>query len=199
MAGCWQLLKLRNGYMMYTLICLCFTWKYFSNVKRNNSTGNTGMDSLSLLQGIFPTQGSNPGLLHCRQILYQLSHKGSLRILEWVAYLFLQGNLPDPENQTRDSCIAGRFFTNWAIREAQSKRHLRAICLPNRPQRWQVVDRRGGPKELKSAGLFIDKEFSTNLCTFFDFAGGTWLLGFYEEKRRAVLKPGKNILFSLTC
>ena len=32
---------------------------------------------LSLLQGIFPTQGSNPGLLHCRRILYQLSHKGS--------------------------------------------------------------------------------------------------------------------------
>ena len=33
--------------------------------------------SLSLLQGIFPTQGLNSGLLHCRQILYQLSHKGS--------------------------------------------------------------------------------------------------------------------------
>jgi len=38
---------------------------------------NTGVGSLSLLQGIFPTQGSNPGLSHCRQILYQLSHKGS--------------------------------------------------------------------------------------------------------------------------
>ena len=36
-------------------------------------------------RGIFPTQGSNPGLLHCRQILYQLSHQGSPRILEWVA------------------------------------------------------------------------------------------------------------------
>ena len=33
--------------------------------------------SLSLLQGILPTQGSNPGLLHCRQTLYQLSHQGS--------------------------------------------------------------------------------------------------------------------------
>ena len=32
------------------------------------------------LQGIFPTQGSNPGLLHCRQILYQLSHQGSPEI-----------------------------------------------------------------------------------------------------------------------
>ena len=38
---------------------------------------NTGVGSLSLLQGIFLTQGSNPGLPHCRCILYQLSHKGS--------------------------------------------------------------------------------------------------------------------------
>ena len=38
---------------------------------------NIGVGSLSLLQGIFPTQGLNPDLLHCRQILYQLSHKGS--------------------------------------------------------------------------------------------------------------------------
>ena len=38
---------------------------------------NTGVGCHALLQGIFPTQGSNPGLLHCRQILYQLSHQGS--------------------------------------------------------------------------------------------------------------------------
>ena len=37
-----------------------------------------GVGNLSLLQGIFPTQESNPGLPHCRQILDQLSHKGSL-------------------------------------------------------------------------------------------------------------------------
>ena len=43
-----------------------------------NSPGqNTGVGSLSLLQEIFPTQGSNPGLPHCGQILYQLSHQGS--------------------------------------------------------------------------------------------------------------------------
>ena len=52
-----------------------------------NSPGqNAGVGSLSLLQGIFPTQGLNPSLPHCRQILYQLSHQGSPRILEWVAY-----------------------------------------------------------------------------------------------------------------
>ena len=37
---------------------------------------NTGVGSLSLLQGIFPTQGSNPDLLHCRRILHQLSPQG---------------------------------------------------------------------------------------------------------------------------
>ena len=41
---------------------------------------NTGVGSHSLLQGIFLTQGSNLGLLHCRQILYRLSHQGSPRI-----------------------------------------------------------------------------------------------------------------------
>ena len=47
-------------------------------IVHGNSPGqNTGVGSLSLLQGIFPIQGSNPGLLHCRQILYQLSHKGN--------------------------------------------------------------------------------------------------------------------------
>ena len=77
-----------------------------------NSLGqNTGVGSLSFLQGIFPTQGSNPGLPHCRWILYQLSHKGSPRIMEWVAYPFSRGS-PQPRNQTGVSCIAGRFFTN---------------------------------------------------------------------------------------
>ena len=69
--------------------------------------------SLSLLQGIFPTQGSNPSFSHCRQILYQLSHKGSPRILEWAAYLFSRAS-SQPMNQTGVSCIAGGFFTNWA-------------------------------------------------------------------------------------
>ena len=53
-----------------------------------NSPGqNTGVCSLSLLQGIFPTQGSNPGLPHCRQILYQLSHWGSPRTLGSPSFL----------------------------------------------------------------------------------------------------------------
>ena len=47
----------------------------------------------------------------CRRILYQLSHKGSPRMLEWVAYPFSRGS-SKPRNQTKFSCIAGGFFTN---------------------------------------------------------------------------------------
>ena len=77
---------------------------------------NTAVGSLSLLPGIFPTQGLNPGLPHCRQILFQLSHKRSPRTLEWVAYPFSSGS-SWPRNQTEVSRVAGGFFTNWAIRE----------------------------------------------------------------------------------
>jgi len=58
-----------------------------------NSPGqNTGVGSPSLLQGIFPTQGLNPGLLHCRRILYQLSHKGSPYINKAVIKKKLEQN-----------------------------------------------------------------------------------------------------------
>ena len=71
---------------------------------------NTGVGSLSLLQEIFPTQGLNPGLPNCKWTLDQLSHKGSPRILEWVAYPF-SNRSSQPRNQTGVSWIAGRFFT----------------------------------------------------------------------------------------
>ena len=77
----------------------------------NSPDQNTGVGSLSLLQGLFPTQGSNPGVLHCRRTLYLLNHQSEVkvtqlcptlcdpmdytvhgilqtRILEWVAFPF---------------------------------------------------------------------------------------------------------------
>ena len=66
-----------------------------SSVHGDSLGQKTGVGIHALLQGIFPSQGSNPGLLHCRQILYHLSHQGSPRILEWVAFPF-PGDLPDP-------------------------------------------------------------------------------------------------------
>ena len=83
-----------------------------------NSPGqNTGVSSLSLFRGIFPTQGLNLGLPHCRWIIYQLSHQGSPRIFEWVGYPF-SSRSSQSSNWTGVSCIASRFFTNWAIRKS---------------------------------------------------------------------------------
>ena len=50
---------------------------------------NTGVGILSLLQGIFPTQGLNQGLPHCRRILYQLNHQGSLYFQRETKSFFL--------------------------------------------------------------------------------------------------------------
>ena len=47
--------------------------------------------SCFFFQVIFPTQGLNPGFLHCKWIIYHLNHLGSPRILEWVAYPFSSG------------------------------------------------------------------------------------------------------------
>ena len=59
---------------------------------------NTGAGCHALLQGIFSTQGLNPGIPHCRLILYCWSHQGSTRILEQVAYPFSRGtSLPKIE------------------------------------------------------------------------------------------------------
>ena len=74
-------------------------WKLLSHVQLfatpwtiqswNSPGQNTGVDSLSLLQGIFLTQGSNPALLHCRRILYQLTHKRSSRTKEQASFNFM--------------------------------------------------------------------------------------------------------------
>ena len=117
-------------------------WPHGLNSPRNSPGQNTGMSSLSLLQGIFPTQGSNSGLLHCRWILYQLSHKGSPGTPEWVAFPFSRGS-SQPRNWPGVSCIAGRFFTNWAMREPGIKSTPSALeggfpttGLPGKSQFW---------------------------------------------------------------
>ena len=105
-----------------------FLWPHGPYSPWNFPGKNTGVGSLSLLQGIFPTWGSNPGLPYCRRILYQLSHKGSPRILEWVAYPFCSGSFW-PRNWTGVSnscwskpyslirifyCILFSLYTRWA-------------------------------------------------------------------------------------
>ena len=116
----WEDINMRDWRSLYEPDEECGKWKWKSRsvlygslwphgLHRpwNSSGQNTGVGSLSLPQGIFPTQGSNPCLLHCRRILYQLSHRGRPGIVKWVAYPFSQGS-PWPRNQTGVSCVAGR-------------------------------------------------------------------------------------------
>jgi len=106
------------------LSCSCCVWLFVtpwtvppgSSVHGASPGKNTGVSCHALLQGIFPNQGSNPGLLHCRWILYHLRHWGSPRILEWVVYPFSRGT-SQHRNRTEISCIAGRFFTSWGTWE----------------------------------------------------------------------------------
>ena len=82
-----------------------------SSVHRDSPGKNTDVGFHALLQGIFPSQGSNPGLPLCGQILYHLSYQGSPRILEWVTYPFSRGS-SQARNQTGVSCIASGSFTS---------------------------------------------------------------------------------------
>ena len=88
---------------------------------QNPGVGSFSLGRLSLLQRIFLTQGSNPGLLHwsnpgllhCGWILNQLSQQGIPEVLEWVAYPF-SSRSSWSRNWTRVFCIAGVLFSNWA-------------------------------------------------------------------------------------
>ena len=69
-------------------LCNCMDCSPLGSSVHGDSPGkNTGVGCHALLYGIFPTQGSNPGLQHCKQILYYLSHQGSPSVLLGRPYL----------------------------------------------------------------------------------------------------------------
>ena len=116
----WRLAYLwRNSYKHEGQYCLTLRASHGPLCPWDSPGKNTGVGCRALLQGIFPTQGSNPGLSHCRWILYRLSHQWSPRGLEWVAHPFSRGS-SQPSNPSRVSCIVGGFITSWATREVQS-------------------------------------------------------------------------------
>ena len=112
-----------KGINMYTLLLgtkiilklkvtqSCLTLCYHIVSPWSSPGQNTGVGGLSFLQGIFPTQGLNPGLLRSGYILFQLNYRGRPRILEWVVYPFSSGS-SQLRNQSKVFCIAGGFFTN---------------------------------------------------------------------------------------
>ena len=73
------------------------------------------------------TQGSNPGLPHCRQILYQLSHKGSPQILEWVA-IPSPGDLPDSGIEPRSPALQADSLPTEL--SGKPKRILTGLIIP---------------------------------------------------------------------
>ena len=101
---------------------------------------NTGMGSCSLLQAIFPAQGSNPGLPHCRQILHQLSHQEStclpIYITNWAFQVaLLVKNAPANARDTGSIPGLGRFPGEG------NGNLLQYSCLGNPMDRdaWQVT------------------------------------------------------------
>ena len=95
-------------------------------IPRNSPGQNTGVGGLSLLQGIFPTRGSNPGLPHYRWILYQLSHQGSPYLLPKLVPAGLLNTDVFPgccwhsDNagtlravKTEHHCLPGAYKNNW--------------------------------------------------------------------------------------
>ena len=93
-----------------------------SSVHGDSPGQNTVVHCHAPLKGIFPTQGSNPGLQHCRQILYHLCHQGNPRILEWLACPFSRGSC-----QPR----------NWAGISYLQADSLPAE-LPGKPTMWHI-------------------------------------------------------------
>ena len=69
--------------------------------------------------GDLPNPGIKPRSPALQAILYRLSYQGNARILEWVA-IPSPGRSSWPRNRMRVSCMAGRFFTGWATREART-------------------------------------------------------------------------------
>ena len=95
-----------TGLLLVTVGLISRKWKLLSlvllfaapwTISCNSPGQYIGVGSFSLLQGIFPTQAQS--LPYCRQIIYQLSHKGSPRMLQWVAYPFSRGS-SRPRNWT---------------------------------------------------------------------------------------------------
>ena len=80
-------------------------WPHGLYSPRNSLGQNTGVGSLSLPEGIFPTQGLNPGLPHCRWILYQLNHKGS----PGMGYLYL------PHTSLFSEIWFSNIFPHWGL------------------------------------------------------------------------------------
>ena len=96
-----------------------------SSCSRDSSGKNTGVGCHFLLQGIFPTQGSNPGLPHWRQILYWLSHQGSLNFCI---------NVKKKKNWSKEYVLCNSTYIKFKNRGLAWWLRQWRICLQCRPE-----------------------------------------------------------------
>ena len=127
--------------MEVALLCLTL-WSHELYSPWNSSGQNTGMGSLFPSPGDLPNPGIEHGLPHCRQILYQLSHKESPRIMDWVAYPFFSRS-SQHRNLTGVSCIAGGFLISWAQGKLKNTRvgslSLLQQIFPTQESNWGLL------------------------------------------------------------
>ena len=111
-----------NKFMKVKVTQSCLTLQPHGLYSQWNSPGqNTGVGSHSLVQGIFSTQRSNPGLPHFRQIVYKLSHQGSPRILAWIAYSFSSRSSRPRKQMNQDLLHCRQILYQLSYQEALNK------------------------------------------------------------------------------
>ena len=138
-------------------------WKSFSRFWHFASRPEYSSGQSFPSSGDHPNLGIKPRSPALQVILYQLNHKESRRILEWVAYPFSSGT-SWPRNQTGVSCIAGRFFTSWATREAKPliRCYLTQISL------FSLFQRLSNPLVMVVGGFHFNILLTLLLCPIFN-------------------------------
>ena len=136
----------------YTVLCLvaqsCLTFCHLmdcsppgSSVHGDSPGKNTGVGCHVLLQGTFPTQGLNPGFLHCRQILYHLGNEGSPEncIMSWfnwgrIISEYSTAGFPGGSDSQESTCNVGDLGSTPGLRRFPGGGHgnpLQYSCLEN--------------------------------------------------------------------
>ena len=171
-------------------------WKSLSRVRLfvthglyspwNSPVQNTGVDSCLLIQGIFPTQGSNPSLLHCRQILYQLSYQAWERRSQFHLGIPLLG--PEREGMMADPRLQVALLTTPS--------HLlggRAPVGTQEAGRW-AVGLEVHPEFQRQEDQMIDALFTKSafsdavFCSAYAFHQFVWMETTYERHFKKIFR-----------